>query len=184
MRTGILLLALLFISSASFAQGNNEALGGKTGSANAAGSNKKPVAKTVPKSAPTRNTASSSPCGVYYRNRADMIGESNLPNRWVSLGQSASKHFWYNPRKTTCDATTGVLKSWLKEEHKDTDGDFALVLYEFKCKAKQLRVKTVIEYDNAGRVLETTNHDDDEAWQDVAPGTAGEVMIRTACRQP
>ena len=64
----------------------------------------------------------------------------------------------------------------MKEEHKNTDGDFALVLYEFKCKTNQLRVKTVIEYDNTGGVLETNNHEDD-TWQDVAPGTAGEVVI-------
>ena len=76
-----------------------------------------------------------------------------------------------------------MLKSWMKEVHKNTDGDYALVLYEFKCKTNQLRVKTVIEYDSADSLLETNNHGDDEPWQDVAPGTAGEVMMRTVCRR-
>ena len=52
-----------------------------------------------------------------------------------------------------------------------------------KCKTNQLRVKTVIEYDKTGRVLETSNHDNDP-WEDVAPRTAGEVMLRTVCRRP
>jgi surface-adhesin protein E len=52
-----------------------------------------------------------------------------------------------------------------------------------KCKTDQLRVKTVIEYDKSGNVLETTNHGED-TWQDVAPRTAGEVMLRTLCRRP
>jgi hypothetical protein len=171
------------MSASSFAQtANSEALGGKTTPANptTAPARKKPVSK------PTANKSTGlfSPCGVYYESRADMLYESKLPDKWFSLGQSASKHFWYNPRKTTCDAKATVLKSWVKEEHKNTDGEFALVLYEMKCKSNQLRVKTVIEYDSAGRVLETTNHDDDEAFQDAAPGTAGEVMLRTACRRP
>lgn len=109
-----------------------------------------------------------------------MIAESN---KWFSLGQSSNNHFWYNPHKTTCDAQTGVLKTWIKEEHKNTDGDFALVLYEMKCRSNQMRVKTVIQYDKTGTVLETTNHDDDEPFQDVAPGTAGVTMIETACRK-
>lgn len=99
------------------------------------------------------------------------------------MGESANKHFWYNPGRTTCDAKTSVLKSWIKEDHKNSDGNYALVLYEMKCKTDQLRVKTVIEYDRTGAVLETTNHADD-TWQDVAPRTAGEVMLRTACRRP
>ena len=112
-----------------------------------------------------------------------MLGASKPTDRWFSLGQSTNNRFWYNPGRTKCDATTTVLKSWIKEEHKNTDGDYALVLYEMKCKANQLRVKTVIEYDKAGSLLETTNHDDN-AWQDAAPRTAGEGMLRTICRQP
>ncbi len=76
-----------------------------------------------------------------------------------------------------------MLKTWVKEDHKNTDSNYALVLYEFKCKTSQLRVKTVIEYDKTGGVLETTNHEDD-TWQDVAPGTAGETMLRGVCRRP
>jgi hypothetical protein len=192
MRNLILVLALLFMATASFAQtANNEAVGGKA-SDNAATT--KPATtkpsttsagkRPIPKTTGTRDTSVNSPCGVYYENRADQLGESKLPDKWYSMGQSASKHFWYNPRKTSCDAKTTVLKSWIKEEHKNTDGDYALVLYEMKCKANQLRVKTVIEYDGAGNLLETTNHRDDEPFQDVAPGTAGEVMLRTACRRP
>ncbi len=112
-----------------------------------------------------------------------MIAESNLADKWFSLGESANKHFWYNPRKTSCDAKTSMLKSWIKEEHKNTDSNYALVLYEFKCKTNQLRVKTVIEYDKSGDILETTNHDGDP-WQDAAPRTAGETMLRTVCRRP
>lgn len=180
MRKPIIVLALLLLSSSAFGQtANNEALGGKTSEDKTTPARKKPVPK------PTRNQDKplSSPCGVYYKNRADMSAESNLGDKWFSLGQSANKQFWYNPHKTTCDARTGVLKTWIKEVHKNTDGNFALVLYELKCRTNQLRVKTVIEYDKAGGVLETNNHGDDP-WQDVAPGTAGEVMIRTACRRP
>jgi hypothetical protein len=180
MRKPILVLALLLMLTSSFGQtANNEALGGKTSESKPAPARKKPV----PKPASNQDKSLSSPCGVYYKNRADMVGESNLGDRWFSLGQSANKHFWYNARKTTCDAKTGVLKTWIKEVHKNTDGNFALVLYEMKCKTDQLRVKTVIEYDKTGGVLETNNHGDDP-WQDVAPGTAGEVMLRTACRRP
>ena len=179
----MLVLALLFVSSSSFGQGNNEVVGGKTGGSAAADTGKKTVPKAPAKSASNQGRALSSPCGVYYKNRADMISQSNLADRWFSLGESANKHFWYNPHKTTCDAKSSVLRSWFKEEHKNTGGNFALVLYEFKCKTKQLRVKTLIEYDNTGSVLETNDHGDDP-WQVVAPGTAGEVMLRTACRQP
>src|SRR2546423_1416681 len=183
MRKAILILALLLPLSSSFGQaGNNEPLGGKTsGSAaaparNAAAAGKK---KPAPKPAPRQDKPAVSPCAAYNKTGS----QSNADDRWFSLGESANKHFFYNPHRTTCDAKTGALKSWIKEEHKNTDGDFALVLYEFKCKSNQLRVKTVIEYDKTGSVLETTNHEDDP-WQDVAPGTAGETMIRTVCRRP
>ena len=179
MRKALLVLTLLFVLPSSFGQNNNSgALGGKITEDKTTPAKK----KLVPKPAPNQDRPSS-PCGVYYKDRADMSAESNLGDKWFSLGESANKHFWYNPHKTTCDAKTGVLKSWIKEEHKNTDGDFALVLYEFKCKTNQLRVKTVIEYDKTGGVLETTNHDDDP-WQDVAPGTAGVVILRTVCRRP
>jgi hypothetical protein len=182
MRYSLLALAILFVTTSSFAQtANNEPLGGKINDSKPPPTNNKPSATT--KKAPPKRTANpalSSPCG---RNSADIIGES-ATDKWFSLGQSASKHFWYNPHRTACDAKTSVLKSWIKEVHKDTDGNFALVLYEMKCKTNQLRVKTVIEYDSAGGLLETNNKPDDEPWQDVAPGTAGEVMMRTACRRP
>jgi len=175
MRKVILPLAILFVTTSSFAQtANNEALGGKTGDSKPPAAKKTPV----PKRTSTPDRPLSSPCGV----RADTIGESQA-DKWFSLGESANKHFWYNPHRTTCDAKTNVLKSWIKEVHKNTDSDFALVLYEMKCKANQLRVKTVIDYDSTGSVLETNNHPDDP-WQDVAPGTAGEVMLRTACHRP
>jgi hypothetical protein len=177
----IVILVLLFVSPSSFAQNNNSgASGGRTSDSKIITPAKK---KPVPKPASKQDKPVVSPCGVSYRTSADMSAESNASDKWFSLGQSANKHFWYNPHKTTCDAKTGVVKTWMKEEHKNTDGDYALVLYEFKCKTNQIREKTVIEYDRTGSVLETTNHDD-ETWQDVAPGTAGEVMLRTVCRRP
>ena len=180
MRKAILVLTLLLMLPSSFGQNSNSgASGGKIIEDKTAPARKKPV----PKPAPNQDRPLVSPCGLYYKNRADMSAESNSADKWFSLGESANKHFWYNPHRTSCDAKTGVLNSWIKEEHKNTDGDFALVLYEFKCKTNQIRQKTVIEYDKAGAVLETTNHDDDP-WQDVAPGTAGETMIRTVCRRP
>jgi len=112
-----------------------------------------------------------------------MMNASNLTDKWFSLGQSSNTRFGYNPRRTTCDGTTAVLKSWIKEEHKNTDGEFSLVLYEMKCKANQLRIKTVIDYDKTGAVLQTTNRDE-ETWHDVAPSTAGEFMVRSLCRRP
>ena len=183
MRTPLLVSALLLaMSTAAFAQtANNEALGGKI-------TPDKPTTAPMTKKAASKTTTNRSsplysPCGVYYKNRADMSADSSLGDKWFSLGQSANKHFWYNPRKTTCDATSTVLRTWIKEEHKNTDGDYALVLYEMKCRSDQLRVRTVIEYDKTGSVLET-NNEQDENWQNVAPGTAGEVMMRTACRRP
>lgn len=180
MRKAIPVLALLLMLSSSFSQNSNSGpSGGKVSEDKPAPAKK----KTVPKPTPNQDKPWYSPCGVYYKNRADMIGESSLDDKWFSLGESANKHFWYNPRKTSCDTKTSVLKSWIKEEHKNTDSNFALVLYEFKCKANQLRVKTLIEYDKAGAVLETTNHDRDP-WHDVAPGTAGVVILKTVCRRP
>ena len=187
MRKLIIAPALVLLATSAFAQtANNESVGGgKTATEKPATAPAKAAPKkTSPKRTATVDKPLSSPCGVYYKDRADMIAESNRPNQWFSLGQSSSNHFWYNPRKTNCDAPTGVLKSWIKEEHKNTDGDFALVLYEMKCRSDQLRVKTVIQYDKTGTVLETTNRDDDEPFQDVAPGTAGVTMLRTACRKP
>ena len=182
------LLLMLLMSSSTFGQNSNSgASGGKIKEDNAAPGRKKTVSKSTPstvsKPAPKQDKPSYSPCGVYYKNRADMSGDSNLDDKWFSLGESANKHFFYNPRKTSCDAKTGVLKSWIKEEHKNTDSNYALVLYEFKCKTNQLRVKTLIEYDKTGGVLETNNHDSDP-WVDVAPGTAGVVIVRTVCRRP
>jgi Surface-adhesin protein E len=179
MRMPIIVLTLMLLSTSSFAQGSSEPLGGKTSESVATPAKKKPVSKPVT----TSEKPLYSPCGVYYRNRAEMSGGSRLGDKWFSLGESANKHFWHNPRRTTCDAKTSVLKSWIKEDHKNTDGDFALVLYELKCKTNQLRVKTVIEYDKTGSVLETNNHGED-SWQDAAPRTAGEVMVRTVCRRP
>jgi len=170
------------MSTAAFAQhANDEVIGGKTTPDKPATptTSKKPVSKaTANRTAPLY-----SPCGVYYKNRADMSAESDLGDKWFSLGQSANKHFWYNPHKTTCDAKSAVLKTWIKEDHKNTEGNYALVLYEMKCRSNQLRVSTVIEYDKTGSVLET-NNDQDENWQNVAPNTAGEVMMKTACRRP
>ena len=158
MHKGIVVLTLLLILPSSFGQNSNSGVsGGKTSESKPAPAKK----RSVPKPAPSQDKASYSPCGVYYRTSADMSAESNASDKWFSLGESANKHFWYNPHKTTCDAKTAVLKSWIKEEHKNTDSNYALVPYEFKCKTNQLRVKTVIEYDKTGSVLETTNHDDD-----------------------
>jgi len=183
MRKTILASALLLIATSSFAQtANNESVGG--GKTTVTHPTTTTPRKTTPKRTTTVDKPLSSPCGVYYKNRADMTAEANMPNQWFSLGQSTRNHFWYNPRKTNCDGQTGVLKSWIKEEHKNTDGDYAMVLYEMKCRSDQLRVKTVIQYDRGGNVLETTNKDDDEPFQDVAPGTAGVTMLRTACRTP
>lgn len=182
-----LLLMLLMLPSTFGQNSNSGASGGKiSGDAAVPGRKKtvpKPTPNTVPKPTPNQDKPWYSPCGVYYKNRADITAESTLNDKWFSLGESANKHFFYNPRKTSCDAKTGVLKSWIKEDHKNTDSNYALVLYEFKCKTNQLRVKTVIEYDKTGGVLETTNHDGDP-WQDVAPGTAGVVILRTVCRRP
>ncbi len=182
MRKALPVLALLLMLTSTFGQNSNSgASGGKISDDKAAAPTSK---KTIPKPTPKQDNRGYSPCGVYYKNRADMTGGSKLDDKWFSLGESANKHFWYNPRKTSCDAKTSVLKSWIKEEHKNnTDSNYALVLYEFKCKTNQLRVKTVIEYDQTGGVLETTNHDGDP-WQDVAPGTAGVVILRTVCRRP
>ena len=182
MRTPLVVFALLLLmSTAAFAQHANEVLGGKINpdKPTTAPTSKKPVSKATT----NRSSPLYSACGVYYKNRADLSAESSLGDKWFSMGQSANKHFWYNPRKTTCDATSAVLKTWIKEDHKNTDGDYALVLYEMKCRSDQLRVRTVIEYDKTGSVLET-NNEQDENWQNVAPGTAGESMLRTICRRP
>ena len=168
---------LLSISTASFAQHASEPLGG-TFSTDKPSVSKKPPAKSTSTAKPLY-----SPCGVYFKSRAEMLSASNLTDKWYSLGQSSNSRFSYNPRRTTCDGATAVLKSWIKEEHKNTDGEYSLVLYEMKCKANQLRIKTVIDYDKTDALLRTTNHDD-ETWQDVAPRTAGDVMLRTACRRP
>jgi surface-adhesin protein E len=170
MSKAILVMAFLLLSTSAFAQGNDEPLGGKVSDVKAA-----TTKRTAPKPSAKPNKPLTSPCG----NRAD----ASADDKWFSLGESASKHFWYNPGKTTCDAKTGVVRSWLKEEHKNTDSNYALVLYEFKCHANQIRVNTVVEYDNAGSVLDTNKHENDP-WQDVAPGTAGATMIRTVCRRP
>jgi hypothetical protein len=169
------------MSTVAFAQHANEVLGGKI-------TPDKPTttpARTKPASKTTANRDKPfySPCGVYYQSHGDALAESRLADKWYSLGQSANKHFWYNPHKTTCDAKSAVLKTWIKEEHKNTDGEYALVLYEMKCRSDQLRVKTVIEYDKTGSVLET-NNEQDENFQNVAPNTAGEVMMKTVCRKP
>ena len=127
MRTPLLVFALLLaMSTAAFAQHANEVLGGKItpDKPTTAPTSKKPVSKTTT----SRSSPLYSPCGVYYKNRADMIADSSLGDKWFSLGQSANKHFWYNPHRTTCDTKNAVLKSWIKEEHKNTDGDYALVL--------------------------------------------------------
>ena len=183
MRTPILVTALLVLSTAVFAQhANEEVLGGKIIPEKTTSAPARTRTKPVSNTSASRDKPFYSPCGVYYESHGDMLAESKLADNWFSLGQSANKHFWYNPRKTTCDPKTTVLKTWMKEDHKNTDGNYALVLYEMKCRSDQLRVKTVIEYDGAGSVLET-NTDQDENWQSVAPGTAGEVMMKTACRR-
>lgn len=185
MRSAILLFVLLLMCSSGFSQdANDQPLGGKTSdSTTPARKSTPPKRKVSPKPSANQASASYSPCGVYYRSRAEMIAQANAADRWLSLGESANKHFWHNPHRTNCDPATGAVKSWIKEDHKNTDGEYALVLYDLKCKTNQIRVKTVIEYDVTGSVLDTNNHPDDP-WQDVAPGTAGETIIRTVCRRP
>jgi hypothetical protein len=184
MRSAVLLFAFLLMCSSGFSQdANDQPLGGKTSDSTTPAKRSTPVKRRVaPKPSANQTNASYSPCGINYKSRAEMIAQSNLVDRWFSLGESASKHFWYNPHRTNCDAQTGAVKSWIKEDHKDTDGEYALVLYELKCKTNQIRVKTVIEYDDTGSVLDTNNHPDDP-WQDVAPRTAGETIINTVCRR-
>src|SRR5947209_4731711 len=127
MRKAILVLALLLPLSSSFGQaGNNEPVGGKTSDSAAAPAKK----ESSPKPPLKQDRPFVSPCAAYNKTGS----ESNADDKWFSLGESANKHFWYNPHKTSCDAKTSVLKSWIKEEHKNTDSDYALILYEFKCK--------------------------------------------------
>ncbi|HKP36973.1 MAG TPA: surface-adhesin E family protein [Pyrinomonadaceae bacterium] len=174
MSKAILVLALLLVAPSAFGQNNNSVpSGGKTSETSPTKTTTPAKKKSVTKTTPKPDKPVASPCGVYK-------SDSNLGDKWFSLGQSGNRYFWYNPHKTTCDVKTGVLKTWIKEVHKNTDGDYAMVLYEFKCKTNQLRVKTVIEYDKNGGLLETNNHPDD-AWQDVAPNTAGETMMKTIC---
>src|SRR5881394_1571834 len=130
MRYTILVLTLLLPLSSSFGQaGNNEPLGGKTSGSAAAPARNAPASgkkKPAPKPPPKQDRSAVSPCAEYNKTGSG----SNADDRWFSLGESANKHFFYNPHRTTCEAKTGVLKSWLKEEHKNTDSDYALVLYE------------------------------------------------------
>src|SRR5689334_4724193 len=93
MRTPFLVAAiLLIVSTAALAQhANDEVLGGKTtpDKPTSSTTSKKPVSKaTASRTAPLY-----SPCGVYYKNRSDMSAESNLGDKWFSLGQSANKRF-------------------------------------------------------------------------------------------
>ena len=111
MRKAILVLALLLVAPSAFGQNsNNEASGGKTNEGktapakNASASVRK---KPVPKPAPKQDKPVVSPCAGYNKTGS----ESNASDKWFSLGESANKHFWYNPHKTTCDAKTGVLKT-------------------------------------------------------------------------
>src|SRR5437016_1222507 len=130
MRKAILVLTLLLMLPSSFGQNSNSgASRGKIIEDKTSPAKRKPVPERA-----SNQDKPSSPCGVYYENRADISAASNADDMWFSLGESANKHFWYNPHKTTCDAKTAVLKSWIKEEHKNTDSNYALVLYEFKCK--------------------------------------------------
>src|SRR5260221_13602679 len=98
MRKLILVLALLLAGTSAFGQdANNQPLGGKVNE----GKTTPPSKRSASKPASNQDKPLYSPCGVYYKNRRDMIGESNLGDNWFSLGESSNKHFWYNPHKTT-----------------------------------------------------------------------------------
>src|SRR5438105_15153175 len=106
MRKAILVLTLLLMLPSSFGQNSNSgASGGRITEDKTAPAKK----KSVPKPAPNPNRPFVSPCDVYNKTGAG----SNSGDKWFSLGESANKHFWYNPHRTTCDAKTGVLKSWI-----------------------------------------------------------------------
>src|SRR5437762_4667431 len=84
MRKLFLVLALLLACISAFGQdANNQALGGKVNE----GKTTPPSKKSVPKPVSNQDKPLYSPCGVYYKNRRDMIGESNLANNWFSLGE-------------------------------------------------------------------------------------------------
>src|SRR6266571_2803566 len=76
MRKPILVPALLLVLTSSFGQNtNNGPSGGKTNEVKTAPPGKK---KSVPKPASNQDKPLYSPCGVYYKDREDMIGQSNL----------------------------------------------------------------------------------------------------------
>jgi len=74
-RKPILVPALLLVLTSSFGQNTNSGpSGGKTNEVKTAPSEK----KSAPKPTSNQDKPLYSPCGVYYKDREDMIGQSNL----------------------------------------------------------------------------------------------------------
>jgi hypothetical protein len=57
-----------------------------------------------------------------------------------------------------------------------------MILYEYNCEKKQLRVLAVAQYDKEHKTIE--NHQDDSAtWHYVIPDSVSEKVFREVCNK-
>ena len=140
----------------------------------------KPKAKSTPTPTTKAHWEQYTPCGVFYKDIDDFV--SDLRKGWRLVGQTKTDHIWYDSDRQRC-GDNGILKTWIKEMHLNTDLKYALVLYELNCKTDELRVVSVTEYDKDGHVIESRQYND-PAWSDAVPESIGEEILKIACRKP
>ncbi len=175
MRSAILASILLTLALAAFGQHRKpEPLGGKTNSK----TKRPPKPKATP--AKTSDKSYTDPCDVYYKDFGEMVDELNLPDKWLPLAETSTTEFLYNPRKITCFSDIKTIRAWIKEEHRNADSKYALVLYEVKCSDRKLRVTSATEYDKDRNVLETSTFED-TAWEYPIPDSANEGVMNQIC---
>ena len=177
MRKAILILTPLMAFSLTLAQSTPS---GKVGKPTRP-SQSKPKS-TKPKAKAKSTWQSYTPCGVYYKDVEDFVSDFN--KGWQPVTETNDNHFLYDADTERCEASTGVLKVWVKvlRVGEKIAGRYALVQYELKCKTDELRIKSRTEYDKGGNVLEIGSLDD--SWSDVIPGSVGAAILKIVCRTP
>jgi hypothetical protein len=103
---------------------------------------------------------------------------------WEQASASTDTIFYYNTIKMM-RTPTGTIKTWIKGKPKDkvSEYPYTLKLNEFDCSGRKSRILSSVEYDENNRPSNHYDLDEKEAkWVNVAPGTVGEDISETVCK--
>lgn len=93
--------------------------------------------------------------------------------------------------KPTCIySDNGIIKIWSKEysQIKEVNNNYyeneiSMTLFLFNCRTQEMKILTVVEYDQNGNKLYDSEigNDPNNNWQNIIPETVGDKLINKAC---